>query len=85
MALASIGAVLPSGEKIKETTLRGAKSLGMLCSEKELGLSEENSGIAEFPLDAPIGASIYEYLGLSDSIIDVDLTPNRGDCLSILG
>ncbi|MEC8299981.1 MAG: phenylalanine--tRNA ligase subunit beta [Pseudomonadota bacterium] len=85
VALASIGAVLPSGEKITKASIRGIESLGMLCSEKELGLSEENFGIAQFPLDAPIGASIYEYLGLSDSVIDVDLTPNRGDCLSILG
>ena len=85
VALACIGAVLPSGEKIKETTLRGTKSLGMLCSEKELGLSEDHSGIAEFSLDAPVGVSIYEYLNLKDFIIDVDLTPNRGDCLSILG
>ena len=85
VALACIGAVLPSGEKIKETSLRGAKSLGMLCSERELGLSEDHSGIAEFSLDAPVGVSIYEYLNLDDFIIDVDLTPNRGDCLSILG
>jgi len=85
VALASIGAVLPSGEKIKKISVKGKVSLGMLCSEKELGLSEEHSGLAQFPLDAPIGGSIYEYLNLSDSIIDVDLTPNRGDCLSILG
>ncbi|MFL2504175.1 MAG: YtpR family tRNA-binding protein [Candidatus Azotimanducaceae bacterium] len=78
VALACIGAVLPSGEKIKETTLRGTKSLGMLCSEKELGLSEDHSGIAEFSLDAPVGVSIYDYLNLKDFIIDVDLTPNRG-------
>ena len=84
-ARVQLGAVLPSGEKIKKTSIRGIDSLGMLCSEKELGLGEEHSGIAEFPLDAPVGASIYEYLNLSDSIIDVDLTPNRGDCLSILG
>ena len=85
VALASLGAVLPSGEKIKKTSIRGIDSLGMLCSEKELGLGEEHSGIAEFPSDAPVGTLIYEYLNLSDSIIDVDLTPNRGDCLSILG
>ena len=85
VALACVGSVLPSGEKIKKTTLRGAESIGMLCSEKELGLSEEHSGIAEFPSDAPLGALIYEYLNLEDSTIDVDLTPNRGDCLSILG
>ncbi|MDC2964605.1 phenylalanine--tRNA ligase subunit beta, partial [Gammaproteobacteria bacterium] len=85
VALACVGAVLPSGERIKKTSIRGIDSLGMLCSEKELGLGEEHSGIAQFALDAPIGASIYEYLNLSDSIIDVDLTPNRGDCLSILG
>ena len=55
VALACVGAVLPSGEEIKETTLRGARSVGMLCSEKEIGLSEDHSGIAEFSLDAPVG------------------------------
>ena len=85
VALACIGAVLASGEKIRKTTLRGTESHGMLCSEKELGLSEEHSGIAEFPADAPVGVLVHEYLKLEDFIIDVDLTPNRGDCLSILG
>jgi phenylalanyl-tRNA synthetase beta chain len=88
--LAKIGAVLPgaaSGEtwKVKPAKLRGVESFGMLCSEKELGLADSAEGLMELPDDAPIGKNIREYLQLDDNIIELDLTPNRGDCLSIAG
>ncbi|HHJ35225.1 MAG TPA: phenylalanine--tRNA ligase subunit beta, partial [Gammaproteobacteria bacterium] len=88
--LAKIGAVLPGateGEtwKIKPAKLRGVESSGMLCSEKELGLADSADGLMELPDDAPIGQDIREYLQLDDNIIELDLTPNRGDCLSIEG
>ncbi len=88
--LAKIGAVLPGpgpGEswKIKPAKLRGVESSGMLCSEKELGLADSAEGLMELPDDAPIGQDIREYLQLDDTIIELDLTPNRGDCLSITG
>jgi len=88
--LAKVGAVLPgaaSGEswKIKPAKLRGVESFGMLCSEKELGLADNAEGLMELPEDAPLGQNIREYLELDDTIIELDLTPNRGDCLSIEG
>ncbi|MBV1872935.1 MAG: phenylalanine--tRNA ligase subunit beta [Gammaproteobacteria bacterium] len=82
---AVVGAVLPGNFKIKRAKLRGVESFGMLCSEEELGLSESADGLMELPSDAPLGQDIRSYLQLDDSIIDVDLTPNRGDCLSMLG
>jgi phenylalanyl-tRNA synthetase beta chain len=82
---AKIGAVLPGDFKIKKAKLRGVESFGMLCSEKELGISEAADGLMELPEDAPQGKSLHEYLNLNDVSIDVDLTPNRGDCLSIAG
>ena len=84
VALARIGAELP-GIKIKKAKLRGVESEGMICSATELQLAESSEGILELPGDAPIGMSIVEYLSLEDNIIDIDLTPNRGDCLSIAG
>ena len=84
-ALAVIGAVLPGGLKIKAAKLRGSESAGMLCSPKELGLAEDSDGILELPADAPLGASLREYLQLDDSTLDLNVTPNRGDALSILG
>ncbi|MFP3458443.1 phenylalanine--tRNA ligase subunit beta, partial [Psychrobacter sp. SIMBA_152] len=80
-----VGAVLPGDFKIKKAKLRGQPSHGMLCAFDELGISEEGDGIMELLLDAPIGTDLREYLGLDDNIIDVDLTPNRGDCLGIKG
>ena len=81
-----VGAVLPGNFKIKKARLRGVESFGMLCGDDEIGLAEERAdGIMELPADAPVGADIREYLQLDDAIIDVDLTPNRGDCLSIAG
>ncbi|WP_213608571.1 phenylalanine--tRNA ligase subunit beta [Pseudoalteromonas sp.] len=85
VAVATVGAVLPGDFKIKKAKLRGQPSHGMLCAFDELGISEEGDGIMELPLDAPIGTDLREYLALDDNIIDVDLTPNRGDCLGIKG
>lgn len=83
--LALIGAKLPGGFKIKKSKLRGVESHGMLCSQVELGLSDDHSGLMELPTDANIGESIFDYLNLNDSIIDIDLTPNRADCFCIKG
>lgn len=85
VACAKVGAVLPGDFKIKPAKLRGVPSNGMLCSYKELGLCEEGSGIIEFPADAPLGMDIHDYLQLNDKAIEVDLTANRADCLSIRG
>lgn len=79
------GAVLPSKTKIMTSNLRGVTSHGMLCSAVELGLSEQGEGLLQLPHDAPIGANMWEYLRLTDYIMDVAITPNRGDCLSIMG
>ncbi|PIQ44173.1 MAG: phenylalanine--tRNA ligase subunit beta [Gammaproteobacteria bacterium CG11_big_fil_rev_8_21_14_0_20_46_22] len=70
---------------IKKAKLRGMESSGMLCSEKELGLVEDSQGILELPADAPVGTCVREYLQLNDELIDIDLTPNRGDCFSVKG
>ncbi|NOS87660.1 MAG: phenylalanine--tRNA ligase subunit beta [Methylococcaceae bacterium] len=79
------GAVLPGDFKIKKSKLRGVESFGMLCSEKELGLAAEAQGLMELADDAPVGTDIREYLSLNDQLIEVDLTPNRADCLSVEG
>lgn len=82
---AMIGAELPGDFKIKKAKLRGVESNGMLCSASELQISEESSGLMELAADAPVGQDIRVYLGLDDASIEVDLTPNRGDCLSLAG
>lgn len=82
---ATVGAVLPGDFKIKKAKLRGVESFGMLCAQTELQLGEDDAGLWELPDDAPVGACLVEYLKLNDQIIEVDLTPNRGDCLSIRG
>lgn len=84
-ALAQVGGRLPDGTKLKKAKLRGQVSMGMLCSAAELELSESHDGIMELPEDAPVGTDLIDYLELNDSIIDIDLTPDRGDCLSIRG
>ncbi len=84
-ALAQVGGQLPSGMKLKKAKLRGAVSMGMLCSSSELELSDQGEGIMELPENAPVGTDLAVYLELDDSIIDIDLTPDRGDCLSIRG
>jgi len=83
--VATVGAVLPGNFKIKKSKLRGEPSHGMLCSEAELGLADSADGLMELPNDAPVGENIRDYLQLNDTIIEVDLTPNRADCLSIEG
>lgn len=85
VACATDGAMLPNNFKIKKTKLRGQVSEGMLCSFAELGIEDNADGILELPADAPIGKNIRDYLNLDDNIIEVSLTPNRADCLSIAG
>jgi phenylalanyl-tRNA synthetase beta chain len=96
-ALAKVGARLAAGahgqgtgrledaEPLTAATIRGVESHGMLCSELELGLSKEHTGILELPADAPAGADLAGYLAMADTVLDIAITPNRGDCLSILG
>jgi phenylalanyl-tRNA synthetase beta chain len=83
--LATMGASLPGGLTIKAATLRGVESRGMLCSARELGIDGDASGLMELPGDAPLGRPLAEYLGLPDAAIELELTPNRGDCLGMLG
>ncbi|KKO49909.1 phenylalanine--tRNA ligase [Arsukibacterium sp. MJ3] len=85
VAVAVVGAVLPGDFIIKKAKLRGQASNGMLCSFSELGMADDSDGILELPVDAPLGVNLREYLQLDDHIIDVDLTPNRADCLGIKG
>ena len=83
--VALLGAVLPSGMKIKPAKLRGVPSNGMLCSAAELGLAEKSDGLMELPADTPLGQDVVELLQLDDRILELELTPNRGDCLSLRG
>lgn len=83
--VAVIGAVLPGNFKIKKAKLRGVPSFGMLCSSKELGLTESADGLMELADTAPVGIDIRDYLDLDDVAIDIDLTPNRSDCLGVAG
>ena len=84
-ALLRAGSVLPSGQAIGCRSIRGVPSEGMLCSEQEMGLSDDHRGIIELPDDAPEGESLHRYLALDDHVLEVGVTPNRGDCLSVLG
>jgi phenylalanyl-tRNA synthetase beta chain len=79
------GAVLPDGSVIKETEVRGEHSAGMLCSAAELGLEEKSDGLLDLGPEARIGATVADALALDDAILEVELTPNRGDCLSMRG
>jgi phenylalanyl-tRNA synthetase beta chain len=83
--LAPVGAVMPGGMKIKKSKLRGVESFGMLCSAKELGLSDDSQGLMALPAEVDTGQSLVEALDLDDTMIEIDLTPNRGDCLGIEG
>ena len=87
--LARIGAQLPMPEgkplKIKKGKLRGMESFGMLCSASELGMAEKSDGLLELPADAPAGTAIRDYLGLNDQVLELSITPNRGDCLGVAG
>ena len=85
VAVALVGAVLPGEFKIKKAKLRGVQSLGMICSASELGLADSSEGIMGLQSDATVGEDLRDYLNLDDKYIEVDLTPDRGDCLSIAG
>ena len=84
-ALALIGTELKGGVRIEKTKIRGIDSEGMLCSQKELGLGDDNEGILELPDSSNLGEAVTDSLFVQDTIVDLDLTPNRGDCLSIQG
>ncbi|MDO8520168.1 MAG: phenylalanine--tRNA ligase subunit beta, partial [Deltaproteobacteria bacterium] len=83
--LAQIGASLPNGVAVQKATLRGVESLGMLCSAVELKLAEEKTGLMELPDEAKIGTALAKALGLQDTLLEINVTPNRGDCLSHRG
>ncbi len=85
VALAPVGAVLPGDVTIKASELKGVLSEGMLCSAQELGLAEESDGLMELPDDLVLGEELRDVLSLDDQIIELSLTPNRGDCLCISG
>ena len=85
VALAQIGANLPNGMKIEKGKIRGAVSMGMLCSEQELGFAKESEGILILPPKTPVGWKLADVLGLDDTILEIKLTANRGDCLSHRG
>jgi phenylalanyl-tRNA synthetase beta chain len=84
-AFAPPGATLPGGRTITAAKIRGTVSEGMLCSEQELGIGPDGSGILELPADAPLGAQLSRYLGLDDTILEIEITPNRPDALSVVG
>ncbi len=79
------GVTLPNGLKLRKAKIRGVVSNGMLCSAVELGLGDESGGIISLPQDAPVGSQLVDFLDLPDAVFDLDLTPNRGDCFSVLG
>jgi len=83
--VATVGTSLPNGMKIKKGKIRGQVSFGMCCSEAELGLADDAAGLLILPADAPIGAEVGEYLELEEAVLDLDITPNRGDCMSARG
>jgi phenylalanyl-tRNA synthetase beta chain len=83
--LAQVGARLPGDFRIKKSKLRGVASHGMLCSARELGLGDAHEGLMTLPADLPTGAALFEALELDDTLIEIDLTPNRGDCLGVEG
>jgi phenylalanyl-tRNA synthetase beta chain len=83
--LAPVGARLPGGITIRRSKLRGVDSYGMLCSARELGMGEDHEGLLELPADSRTGADVSTVLGLDDTVIEIELTPNRGDCLGIEG
>jgi phenylalanyl-tRNA synthetase beta chain len=85
-AFAPPGAMLPGGRAIGVAKIRGAESQGMLCSERELGLGDEHeAGVLALDADAPLGADLIAQLGLDDRVLEIEITPNRPDCLSVLG
>ena len=84
-ALATVGAMLPGDKAITAAKLRGVESFGMLCSARELGLADTSEGIVELSGDAPVGTDLRAYLELDDEIVELNVTPNRGDAMSVLG
>ncbi|MCL1799206.1 MAG: phenylalanine--tRNA ligase subunit beta [Eggerthellaceae bacterium] len=85
VAVALVGAVLPGGAQIKKSKLRGVTSCGMNCSERELGLGAEHDGIMILPAGAPVGLPFADYMQMGDVVLDLEITPNRPDCLSMVG
>ena len=85
VVVATVGSVLPNNLKIKKAKLRGVDSRGMICSEAEIGLSDCHDSIMELDSSAILGENVRTCLDLDDYIIEIDLTPNRGDCFSVLG
>ena len=85
VAVATVGTVLPGDVKIKKSKLRGVVSAGMICSERELGVGGDQEGIMELPDDAPVGRPFSEWRGMTDTVLDLEVTPNRPDCLSMRG
>jgi len=83
--LAKVGALIPGGYTIKSSVLRGEKSDGMLCSEAELEIGDDESGIMHLPADLPLGSPLETALNIEDTVLDVNVTPNRSDCLSMIG
>jgi len=83
--VATVGTCLPNGLKIKKGKIRGQASFGMCCSEAELGLAEDADGLLILPVNAPVGEEVGEYLELEEAVLDLDITPNRGDCMSMRG
>lgn len=85
VALAQVGSVLPGDFKIKRSKIRGEESCGMLCSEKELALAEESDGIMVLSPELALGTPLFEALGIKDTVFEIGITPNRSDCLSLIG
>ena len=85
VAVAMVGAQLPGGVHIKRAKLRGLESNGMLCSARELGLGDEHDGIMELPDSLPLSRDLRAALDLDDTVLEVNATPNRGDCMSVFG
>ncbi|MGK2908099.1 MAG: phenylalanine--tRNA ligase subunit beta [Desulfuromonadales bacterium] len=85
VALAQVGTVLPGNFKIRKSKIRGQESCGMLCSVSELGWADESDGILILPPGLPLGAPVFQALGLKDVVYEIGLTPNRSDCLSVVG
>ncbi|MCL2826787.1 MAG: phenylalanine--tRNA ligase subunit beta, partial [Eggerthellaceae bacterium] len=85
VVVALVGSVLPNGAAIKKSKLRGVESCGMNCSARELGLGEDHAGIMILPADAPLGMPFADYAGKGDTVLDLEITPNRPDCLSVVG
>jgi phenylalanyl-tRNA synthetase beta chain len=84
-ALATVGAKLPGDKAITAAKLRGVESFGMLCSARELGLADSSEGIVELPADAPVGQDLRAFMQLDDDVLELNVTPNRGDAMSVLG